>query len=148
MDLLLDGLNQHRSIIHLLLHAGVPALVLLIHKAFFSAWAPYQPVLTSSWLGRVLQLPLVIMLLTMVVDVDHLLATPIYAPSRCSIWFHPLHTAWPILFYAIMLFWPVIKRKVTGLLSVTDKVVAWVGAGLLIHMALDAIDCIWMRFTG
>jgi hypothetical protein len=32
-----------------------------------------------------------IMLLTMLVDMDHLLATPIYNPRTC-IGFHPLHT--------------------------------------------------------
>lgn len=148
MEGLFTELNQHRAIIHLLLHAGMPALVVVIYKAFFSKIAPYQPVATGSWLSQTLQLPLVIMLLTMVVDVDHLLATPIYAPNRCSIWFHPLHTAWPIFFYGIMLFWPIIKRKTTGFLRVTDKVVAWAGAGLLIHMLLDAIDCLWMRCSG
>ena len=148
MDWLLDGLNQYRSIIHLLLHAGVPALVVMAHRVFFSQWAPYQPLITPSLMGRVLQLPLVIMLLTMAVDVDHLLANPIYAPGRCSIWFHPLHTTGAILFYILMLFWPLIKRKVAGRLSVTDKIVAWVGAGLVIHMALDALDCLWMGCTG
>ena len=29
---------------------------------------------------------------TMLVDVDHLLATPIFDANRCSINFHPLHT--------------------------------------------------------
>ncbi len=33
-----------------------------------------------------------ILVATMVVDVDHLLADPIYDPQRCSIGFHPLHT--------------------------------------------------------
>ena len=33
-----------------------------------------------------------IMMLTMLVDLDHLLANPIYDPNRCSIGFHPLHS--------------------------------------------------------
>ena len=34
----------------------------------------------ASWLGWL-------------IDLDHLLADPVYAPDRCSIGFHPLHTA-------------------------------------------------------
>jgi hypothetical protein len=62
----------------------------------------------------------------MVVDVDHLLATPIYDPSRCSIGFHPLHT-WPaIVGYVVLLIFP--KSRLFGI-------------GLLLHMVLDAGDC-------
>jgi hypothetical protein len=69
------------------------------------------------------------MLLTMVVDIDHLLATPIYDPQRCSIGFHPLHTWGAMGIYSGMLLYA--RTRV-------------VGAGLLVHMALDAIDCLWM----
>lgn len=69
-----------------------------------------------------------IMAATMLVDLDHLLAVPIFDPCRCSIGFHPLHT-WPaILVYALMAAWPRTRL---------------VGVGLLIHMALDQVDC-WM----
>jgi hypothetical protein len=37
------------------------------------------------------------MLATMLVDVDHLLATPIFQEGRSSIGFHPLHT-YPMIF--------------------------------------------------
>ena len=67
-----------------------------------------------------------IMMLTMVVDIDHLLATPIYDPLRCSIGFHPLHQ-WP----AILLYCALLLPNKTRLVAV----------GLLIHMALDSIDC-------
>ena len=67
------------------------------------------------------------MLLTMLVDADHLLADPVFDPERCSIGFHPLHTAPAIVLYAgLALF------RRTRL----------VGLGLLIHMALDALDCL------
>ncbi|MFB5946444.1 DUF6122 family protein [Albibacterium profundi] len=69
----------------------------------------------------------VIMLLTMLVDLDHLLATPIFDPSRCSINFHPLHSWFAIAFYFILLFF---KRT---------RVVA---IGLLLHMATDGLDCV------
>ena len=38
------------------------------------------------------------------VDVDHLLANPIYDPDRCSIGFHPLHSVPAIGVYSAMVF--------------------------------------------
>ena len=72
-----------------------------------------------------------IMLSTMLVDLDHLLANPIYDPNRCSIGFHPLHQPWFIAFYFILSFYP--KTK-------------FIGIGLVIHMVLDAIDCYPISF--
>jgi len=66
------------------------------------------------------------MLATMLVDVDHLLADPIYDPTRCSIGFHPLHTIMPIALYGIASFF---------------RTTRYLGIGLVIHMALDSIDC-------
>ena len=63
---------------------------------------------------------------TMVVDIDHIVATPIYDPMRCSINFHPLHTFPAIAVYGAMTLF---------------KKIRYVGVGLLIHMALDSIDC-------
>lgn len=67
-----------------------------------------------------------VMVSTMLIDVDHLLATPIYDPMRCSINFHPLHTFIPIGVYLVMAILPVTRL---------------VGLGLVIHMTLDSIDC-------
>lgn len=72
--------------------------------------------------------PFFILLATMVVDVDHLLANPIYDPGRCSIGFHPLHQLGFIAVYLLLSVFP--KTRL-------------VGVGLLIHMALDSIDCQW-----
>lgn len=67
------------------------------------------------------------MLATMLVDLDHLLASPVYDPARCSMGFHPLHQ-WPaILVYALI----VLVRPLRLL-----------GIGLLIHMLLDGLDCL------
>jgi hypothetical protein len=66
---------------------------------------------------------------TMVVDLDHLLANPVYDPGRCSIGFHPLHSFWAIGAYALLL----IPEK-TRVISI----------GLLVHMMLDSIDCVMM----
>ena len=69
-----------------------------------------------------------IMLCTWVIDLDHLLANPIYAPDRCSIGFHPLHTLPAIAIYLALLAAPRTRL---------------IGAGLFIHIALDTIDCLW-----
>lgn len=67
-----------------------------------------------------------ILIATMLVDLDHLLADPVFDPNRCSIGFHPLHSEWAIMMYIILL-WP----KKTRLVSI----------GLLFHMLTDKIDC-------
>ena len=43
-----------------------------------------------------------LLLLGWLIDIDHLLADPIYAPGRCSIGFHPLHTAPAIAVYGAL----------------------------------------------
>lgn len=65
----------------------------------------------------------------MIVDVDHLLANPIYDPLRCSINFHPLHRFYAIVVYIVVSF----VRK--------PLYIRYIGIGLIIHMALDSIDC-------
>ncbi len=70
-----------------------------------------------------------IMIATMLVDLDHLFSTPIFDPSRCSIGHHLLHTYPFIFIYFILLFIP--KTRV-------------VAVGLLFHMFTDFIDCSFM----
>lgn len=94
--------------LHLFLHLLVPLCIALL---FFK----------DNW-----KKVLLIMMLTMVVDIDHLLATPIYDPLRCSIGFHPLHQL-PLFFVYL------------GMCFV--KPVRLIGIGLMIHMILDSIDC-------
>ena len=140
--MLLEWLNHQRALIHMLLHVLVPIVVLMgfrlidgprIKNPKESGW--------QSWLSH----PLVIMLMTMSVDIDHLLANPIYEPNRCSILFHPLHTTWPMLVYGVMLIWPLLKSVSAYTLSNRDRVIGWIGVGLVIHMLLDSLDCLWMR---
>ena len=69
-----------------------------------------------------------IMVVTMVIDLDHLLAYPIFDPGRCSIGFHPLHTLWAGIVYV-------------GLLVFSSWIVQAVTVGCLWHLATDAIDC-------
>lgn len=68
-----------------------------------------------------------IFLCSMLVDLDHLLADPIFDPTRCSINFHPLHTYYAMVGYALMLL-----PKSTRIL----------GFALLWHMLTDYIDCL------
>lgn len=72
-----------------------------------------------------------IMASTIVVDLDHLLADPIFDPTRCSIGFHPLHTFPAIFFYALLFCFPRTR---------------FVGLGLLFHMLTDYQDCIWNNY--
>lgn len=66
----------------------------------------------------------------MLVDVDHLLADPIYSPNRCSISFHILHTYYAMGVYVILLYFK--KFRI-------------VAVGLLFHMFTDFIDCLFMK---
>jgi len=74
----------------------------------------------------------IILCATILVDTDHLLANPIYEPNRCSIGFHPLHSYWAIGIYVAFL-----AHRKTRIIAL----------GLVIHMLLDGIDCIWMAYS-
>lgn len=103
-----------RPLIHMFLHVLVPGLAARI--GFATHWK-------KAW---------AIMLATMLVDLDHLLANPLYDPDRCGIGFHPLHSYPAIAVYGAMLAVP--KLRV-------------IAVGLLIHMFLDGTDCVWMRYS-
>ncbi|HDZ57999.1 MAG TPA: hypothetical protein ENI17_03455 [Pseudomonas xinjiangensis] len=94
--------------IHMALHGLLPLGVALMF--FRSNWR-------RAWL---------IMLATMLVDLDHLLADPLFDANRCSIGFHPLHSYTAITGYLLMSLWSPTRL---------------VGIGLLIHMLVDASDC-------
>lgn len=100
------------SLLHLWLHLAVPLAVALLF---------YRGRWHGAWLW---------MLATMLIDVDHLLADPVYVPDRCSIGFHPLHQAPAIALYGALLVPP--RTRLLGL-------------GLVIHIALDAGDCLRME---
>ncbi len=100
-----------RLTIHLLLHVLVPGIAAGL--VFRNQWK-------KAWL---------VMIAVMVVDLDHLLATPVFDPGRCSIGFHPLHSYAAIFCYLVMTAIPQSRL---------------IGTGLLIHMAVDGLDCFWM----
>ncbi len=74
----------------------------------------------------------VLMMLAIMIDLDHLLATPIFEVCRCSINFHPLHSYWAIAIYVLLLFF-----KKTRVVSV----------GLLLHIMADSVDCIFSSWN-
>jgi len=93
---------------HLALHFVIPAIV--VGLFFRQRW----------------QMAYLLLMATMLVDLDHLLANPIYDAGRCSIGFHPLHQPWFIGLYIVFCLAP--KTRL-------------IGVGLMIHMVLDSIDC-------
>ena len=97
------------TILHVILHFLVPLAVA-------------KTVWRKKWIR-----PFLIMAITIVVDLDHLLADPIFDPNRCSINVHPLHS------------WPAIIVYLVCLLSPNLRIVS---LGLLIHMSLDGTDCL------
>lgn len=106
-----------QTVVHYSLHFLVPG--------FIAYWyAPEQ--WKKYWL---------ILLATMLVDADHLLANPIFEAGRCSIGFHLLHTEVMVLVYLL------------GSLFVRHKVLRIIFIGLLFHMITDFIDCIWMYYS-
>ena len=86
----------------------------------------FPAILIALFYRKQWQRSYLVIMSTMLVDLDHLLANPIYDPTRCSIGFHPLHTELPIIAYLVLSIFP--KTRLIGL-------------GLLIHMGLDSIDC-------
>ncbi len=74
-----------------------------------------------------------IMWAAILIDVDHLLADPVFDPERCSISFHPLHTYWAMAVYLLFLFF---------------KPLRILGIGLLIHILADWSDCLLINPVG
>ncbi len=70
-----------------------------------------------------------IMIATNLIDLDHLLANPVFDPQRCSIGFHPLHSFWAATLYVALALIPSWRWRVVGL-------------GCLIHLAVDSGDCL------
>ena|SRR6218665_2374659 len=100
-----------QPVVHYSLHFIFPLLV---------AWLFYKKHLWQTYC---------IFLLTMLIDLDHLLATPIFDSCRCSINFHPLHSFWAIGLYIILFFFRQTRLVATG---------------LLLHILADSIDCLMM----
>lgn len=102
-----------QPVIHYSLHLLFPGIL---------AWMSFRDQWKHAW---------IIMIATMLVDLDHLFASPIFDPSRCSIGFHPLHTYTAIIVYMLLLLVPNTWMRI-------------IATGLLFHMLTDFLDCLWM----
>jgi len=122
-----------QSIVHYSLHLILPGII---------AWVFFRKHWKKAYL---------IMLATMLVDLDHLFACTdlfpvaggfhlvgidhlfnckeIFVPDRCSIGFHPLHSYTALGLYVVLLIFK--KSRVVGI-------------GLVMHMLTDFQDCLWM----
>ena len=100
-----------RASIHYGLHFLFPGLIAFVF--FKQHWK-------QAW---------ILLILTMLIDFDHLLANPIFDPNRCSINFHPLHTYYAGTVYIVFLFF---------------KKLRIIGIGLLLHLVTDWLDCLWL----
>ena len=102
---------MQQAIVHYGIHFLLPLAVTLL---FFK----------SNW-----KIAYLIMISAFIIDLDHLLATPLFDPNRCSINFHPLHSYYAIGIYVVL-----------SLLKKTRLI----GLGLLIHILADWADCVMM----
>ena len=100
-----------QSLTHYGIHFGLPLLVALVF---------FKPIWWKAYL---------IMVLGMLIDLDHLLANPVFDPNRCSINFHPLHSYYAIAAYVLLLL---------------PKKTRIIGIGLVIHILADWMDCLLM----
>lgn len=100
---------MYREFIHYGIHLLLPVLIGIL------AFPQYRLRAVLILLGGIL------------LDVDHLLADPVFDPNRCSIDFHPLHTYWAMGIYLLLLF----PRKTRIF-----------GIAFMIHMLADSADCL------
>lgn len=108
---MLEILQIAQPIIHYSCHFLIPGLI---------SWIFFRKEWKKAWL---------IMIGTMLIDLDHLLADPIFDPTRCSVGFHPLHSYYAIGGYFILFWLP--KYRI-------------IAVGLLFHIFTDYQDCLLM----
>ena len=102
-----------QSLVHYSLHFLVIGLIAFLYDQ--KHWKKY-------WL---------ILLATMLVDLDHLVARPIFEAGRCRIGFHHLHSELMVAVYLL------------GSIFLKNRLLKIISIGLLFHMFTDFIDCIW-----
>lgn len=102
--------------LRLSIHYGIHFFLPLAIALFF-----YKPKLLKVYF---------IFLLGFLIDLDHLVATPVFSPDRCSINYHFLHSYLAISIYILAIFW-----KKTRL----------IGIGLVCHIIADTTDCMLLN---
>ncbi|WP_271765881.1 DUF6122 family protein [Aquimarina algiphila] len=99
-----------RPILHYSFHFIIPLIIALLF--FPKQWKKVYLIFLGS----------------MLIDLDHLLANPIFDLNRCSVGFHPLHSYYAIAVYCTSLFFT--RTRIIGL-------------ALIWHIITDQLDC-WM----
>lgn len=108
MDIVLNALTP-AFLLHIFFHVAVPvAMAALFFRKNFRKAA-------------------LLMLAGILIDIDHLAASPIVDPDRCSVGYHMLHSFWLIPVYVALALYP--KTRLIGL-------------GLVIHIILDTAECV------
>lgn len=88
------------------------------------------PILIAFWFFKDNSIKVALILLAgIIIDIDHLWATPLYDPNRCSVGFHALHSYWAIALYCVLPFF---------------KTTRVIGFALIIHIFADTLDCLLM----
>ncbi|MBO4907473.1 MAG: hypothetical protein J5486_10690 [Bacteroidaceae bacterium] len=108
-----------KFLLHYGLHFGAPILLAMLFKKEHRRKALY------------------IMWCTMIVDIDHILASPVFQPERMSVGYHPLHSIPAIAAYVILF-------GLTFILPAFRIHAPWwlrpICLGLLFHMFTDWLD--------
>ena len=97
---------------------------LIVNLALIGLIARFDPLFKQDKKGIVLAV-----FASHLIDIDHLLADPIYDPARCSITTHPLHRWFMFPVYA-------------GLALFRNRRIRYLGVALLLHVGLDALWCL------
>lgn len=110
-----------RTLVHYGLHFVFPLLITLL------------------WPRRRWTVVYLLLLSTMLIDVDHLLARPIFDPNRCSVGTHLLHSYPMVGLYVVMLFLPYERWGLPWWLRV-------LAVGLTLHILTDWQDFyLWLH---
>ena len=100
-----------RQTIHYSLHFLFPGII---------AWGFYR----NKW-----KIDTIKLLLTNLIDVDHLFSNPIFDPQRCSVNYHLFHTYYAGILYIGLLFFR--NTRIFGI-------------GFILHLLTDLEDCLWI----
>ena len=99
----------------------------------------FQLVIALLWPRRRWTVVYLLLLSTMLIDVDHLLARPIFDPNRCSVGTHLLHSYPMVGLYVVMLFLPYERWGLPWWLRV-------LAVGLTLHILTDWQDFyLWLH---
>lgn len=110
-----------RTLVHYGLHFVFPLVIVLL------------------WPRRRWTVVYLLLLSTMLIDVDHLLARPIFDPNRCSVGTHLLHSYPMVGLYVVMLFLPYERWGLPWWLRV-------LAVGLTLHILTDWQDFyLWLH---